>query len=215
MNLDELSSPKLIIFDWDDTLVDNYAAIHAAINAARTAFGQPAWSLVEARQNCRIALKEIFPVWFGAEWPKAQEIFYATFAAEHIEHLQPKPFATELLARLRLMDIPLAVNSNKQSGYLREEIKHLGWGASFSAIVGAGDVERGKPSPEGIDKIRQITGVTSPQVWFIGDNQIDCETAQAGGCMAIIIGEEDILSAAKIVQLPSLCVLHDRLLQYF
>lgn len=207
--LAQLPPPELIIFDWDDTLVDNYAAIHAAINAARAAFGQPAWTLAEARQHCRIALKEIFPVWFGAEWPKAQEIFYATFAAEHIAHLQPKPFATDLLAALAARCLPLAVNSNKQSGYLRAEIDHLGWGHYFAAVIGAGDVAKGKPAPDGINKIREVTGVTSPQVWFVGDNQVDCETALAGGCQPVIIGEHADSSAPSTIWLPSLRTMKD------
>lgn len=204
MKLEELPRPELVIFDWDDTLVDNYAAIHASINAARAAFGQPAWTLAEARQNCRIALREIFPVWFGAEWPKAQEIFYATFAAEHIAHLRPKPFAAELLTALTARHIPLAINSNKQSGYLQTEIAHLGWSHSFAAVIGAGDVEKGKPAPEGINKIRQITGIASSQIWFVGDNQVDCDTARAGGCHAVIIGEQDVSCLSGIVRLPSL-----------
>lgn len=204
MKLDELPRPELIIFDWDDTLVDNYAAIHAAINAARAAFGQPAWTLAEARQNCRIALKEIFPVWFGAEWPEAQKIFYATFAAEHIAHLQPKPYAGELLAVLKERRIPLAINSNKQSGYLRAEIKHLGWDSFFTAVIGAGDAEKGKPAPDGINKIRQVTGISSPQVWFIGDNQVDCDTALSGGCHTVIIGDQAVSSQSGFTRLASL-----------
>lgn len=207
MTLEELPHPELIIFDWDDTLVDNYAAIHAAINAARAAFGQPAWTLAEARQNCRVALKEIFPVWFGAEWPKAQEIFYATFATVHIAHLQPKLFAAELLTALVERRITLAVNSNKKSSYLRAEIKHLGWENYFAAIVGAGDVEKGKPAPDGINKIRQITGVTSSQIWFVGDNQVDYDTGLAAGCHVVILGETAITATADFVQLPFLSVL--------
>ena len=209
MKLKQLPYPELIIFDWDDTLVDNYAAIHLAINAARAAFGQPVWTLAETRQNCRIALKEIFPIWFGADWPKAQEVFYATFAAEHIRHLRPKPFAAPLLAKLAKHRIPLAVNSNKQSGFLRAEIKHLGWEDFFSVVVGAGDVDKGKPAPDGINKIRQITRVESRQVWFVGDNQVDYETALAGSCVAIILGKQADHSASDIILARSLRALHD------
>lgn len=211
MKLEELPRPELIIFDWDDTLVDNYAAIHLAINAARAAFGQPVWTLAETRQNCRIALKEIFPIWFGVDWPKAQEVFYATFAAEHINRLRPKSFADALLVKLAKQRIPLAVNSNKQSGFLRAEIKHLGWEDYFAVVVGAGDVDKGKPAPDGINKIRQITRITSPQVWFVGDNQVDYETALAGSCVAVIIGKQADHRASDSIVMPSLRDLHDRL----
>lgn len=186
-----LPVPRLVIFDWDDTLVDNYAAIHAAINAARAAFGLPVWSLAETRQNCRIALKEIFPVWFGAEWEKAQAIFYETFALQHLQFLRVKPGAEHCLLQLQQAGIPLAVNSNKKSVYLREEIGFLGWDAYFKVIVGAGDVPAGKPAPDGVEAICRYCGVIpSAVVWFVGDNAVDVATANNAGITPMLVGKE-------------------------
>jgi phosphoglycolate phosphatase len=192
--------PDLIIFDWDDTLVDSYAAIHAAINAARAAFGLPTWTLLETRENCRIALKEIFPQWFGAEWEKAQDIFYTTFAEHHIAMLNPKAGALELLQVLAVRKIPLAVNSNKKNEYLREEIDHLHWGEFFSAVVGAGDAVKGKPAPDGVIAIRNICRIGAEKdVWFVGDNSVDSETARAGGALPIIIDQNYQILHGEVV----------------
>lgn len=186
-----VATPALIIFDWDDTLVDSYAAIHHAINAARAAFHLPTWTLAETRENCRIALREIFPVWFGDAWPRAQDIFYEAFAAEHIALLREKDGARELLQQLRQHNIPLAVNSNKKAQYLREEIEHLGWRDYFQVIIGAGDVARGKPAPDGALRICAECHVPpTKNVWFVGDNGVDEATAQACGILSVIVGEE-------------------------
>lgn len=192
--------PDLIIFDWDDTLVDSYAAIHAAINAARAAFNLPTWTLLETRENCRIALKEIFPQWFGTEWTKAQDIFYTTFAAHHIAMLKPKAGALELLQALAARKIPLAVNSNKKSEYLREEMDHLHWAQFFSAVVGAGDVAKGKPEPDGVWAIRTICRIGAEKtVWFVGDNSVDSETARSGGAVPIIIDQNYQILHGEVV----------------
>lgn len=194
-----LPRPQLVIFDWDDTLVDNYAAIHAAINAARAAFGLPVWSLAETRQNCRIALKEIFPVWFGAEWEKAQAIFYETFAQQHLQFLRIKPGAEHLLQQLQRAGLPLAVNSNKKSVYLREEITFLHWDASFKAIVGAGDVPAGKPAPDGVYAVCRHCGIVpSAAVWFVGDNAVDVATARHAGVTPVLVTEADAESRAVL-----------------
>ncbi len=183
--------PDLIIFDWDDTLVDSYAAIHHAINAARAAYQLPVWSLAETRENCRIALREIFPVWFGAEWEAAQEVFYRAFAAEHIRLLKKKAGADALLMLLQQKRITLSVNSNKKAQYLRNEIEHLNWTDYFRVIIGAGDVERGKPAPDGVLRICAECGVQPMKnVWFVGDNAVDDATARACGILPIIVREE-------------------------
>ncbi len=181
--------PELIIFDWDDTLIDNYAAIHAAINAAREGFGLPVWSLVETRQNCRIALKEIFPIWFGADWEKAQTIFYETFSVRHLQFLQIKSGAEQLLRQLQIATIPLAINSNKKTAYLHKEITYLQWDDYFKVSVGAGDVAAGKPAPDGVYAICQTCDVTPREsIWFVGDNSVDVATARNAGVTPILVG---------------------------
>jgi len=204
--------PALIIFDWDDTLVDSYPAIHLAINAARRAFALPEWSLHEARENCRIALRESFPLWFGEKWEEASAIFYESFAQNHITMLGLKAGAADILAFLSARQIPLAVNSNKTSSYLQEEMLHLEWAHHFSAVVGANDVARGKPNPEGVEKIRQQCGITADQpVWFIGDNAVDSATAHAGGCLPIIIAADFQPTLHAEVVFKSLIELQDKL----
>lgn len=200
-----LPKPDLVIFDWDDTLVDNYAAIHAAINAARAAFGQPEWSLAETRSQCRLALREIFPVWFGAEWEKAQEIFYKTFAERHIELLKIKTGSDDLLAALQARKVKLAVNSNKNARYLRAEINHLKWDHYFGKVVGAGDVPHGKPAPDGVNAIRNHFGTTPEQTcWYVGDNDTDAATAAAGGCFFVQFGVPEDAGAARFSNAVSL-----------
>ena len=50
---DRLPPPRAILFDWDNTLADNWAAIHGAMNATLVAMGQAPWTRpLRHVQNC-------------------------------------------------------------------------------------------------------------------------------------------------------------------
>ena len=42
-----LTRPKAVLFDWDNTLVDSWAVIHAALNETLTAMDHPNWTRAE------------------------------------------------------------------------------------------------------------------------------------------------------------------------
>src|SRR5581483_9703942 len=50
--------PTVLLYDWDNTLVDGWAAITAALNAVFAAYGMPAWTREETRGRARVALRE-------------------------------------------------------------------------------------------------------------------------------------------------------------
>ena len=54
--------PTVLLYDWDNTLVDGWAAITAALNAVFTEFDHPLWSVEDTRNRVRVALRESFPV---------------------------------------------------------------------------------------------------------------------------------------------------------
>ena len=84
-----LPRPAAIVWDWDNTLVDGWAAIAAGLNAAFAAFGLPRWTVEEVRARVRRSLRESFPEMFGAEWERARDIFYAEVRARHLRVLSP------------------------------------------------------------------------------------------------------------------------------
>ncbi|MFM7608026.1 MAG: HAD family hydrolase, partial [Alphaproteobacteria bacterium] len=75
------TAPRAILFDWDNTLVDGWAAIEAGLNAAFREFGLPLWNRTQVLANVRRALRESFPELFGADWERARDIFYAEVRA--------------------------------------------------------------------------------------------------------------------------------------
>ena len=139
------ASPSILLYDWDNTLVDGWAGIAAALNAVFAAFAMPAWSVADTRARVRVSLRDSFPVMFGAEWERARDIFYAALEAQHLHHVAPMPGAAEALAAGAAW--PQGVVSNKAGSFLRAEVAHLGWAGHFGAVIGAGDAAADKPDP--------------------------------------------------------------------
>jgi phosphoglycolate phosphatase len=183
-----LSRPATLLYDWDNTLVDGWAGIAAALNAVFTAFAMPPWSVADTRARVRVSLRDSFPAMFGAEWERARDIFYAALEDQHLRHVAPMPGAADALAAGAAW--PQGVVSNKAGHYLRAEVAHLGWAAHFGAVIGAGDAAADKPSAAPILLALDRVGRTADRsVWYLGDTALDMDAARAAGVTAVLIGD--------------------------
>jgi phosphoglycolate phosphatase len=183
--------PLAAIFDWDNTLVNNWSVIHSALMAAFDAMGRPHWSFEDTLNNARKSLRDTFPDMFGNRWEEAAEVFYSYFRANHLNGLESMPGAEELLTDLQDRGVYLGVVSNKNGEFLRKEADHLGWTKFFGAIIGATDATQDKPAVEPVDLSLKGSGITrSSQVWFVGDADVDMLCAINAGCRPILIREK-------------------------
>ena len=180
--------PAVLLYDWDNTLVDGWAGITAALNATFAAFAMPAWTTIDTKQRVRVALRESFPVMFGADWERARDIFYAALAAQHLDHVAPMPGVTDALSAGAA--VPQGVVSNKAGKYLRAEVAHLGWAGHFRAVIGAGDASADKPDPAPIlMALAKLDQPADRSVWYLGDTALDMRTARAAGVTAVLLGD--------------------------
>ena len=180
--------PTVLLYDWDNTLVDGWTGITAALNAAFSQFAMPPWSTTDTKERVRVSLRESFPVMFGADWQRARDIFYAAFAAQHLDHVAPMPGVTDALAAGARL--PQGVVSNKAGKYLRAEVAHLGWAGHFGTVIGAGDAAADKPDPAPILlALTQLGCAAGRAVWYLGDTALDMRTARTAGVTAVLIGD--------------------------
>jgi phosphoglycolate phosphatase len=180
--------PRLLLYDWDNTLVDGWAGITVALNAAFTAFSLSHWSVQDTRERARTSMRESFPELFGPEWKRARDIFLAILAEQHLDHVRPMPGAADLLAAGTPW--PQGVVSNKTGRFLRAEVAHLGWDAFFGTIVGAGDAHADKPDPASILlALKNLDATPDSTVWYLGDTASDMQAARAAGITAVLVGD--------------------------
>jgi phosphoglycolate phosphatase len=184
----QLAPPRAILFDWDNTLVDNWGAIGNAMNATLAAMGQQTWTPQEIKARVKLSLRESFPGLFGARWQEARKIYYDSFRGTHLETLRAMPGSESLLRRLGERGLYLGVVSNKTGNLLRLEAAHLGWDRLIAKLVGAGDASVDKPAVEPVELALDGSGIERGRsVWFVGDTDIDIDCAVAAGCAPIFI----------------------------
>jgi phosphoglycolate phosphatase len=206
----DLPPPAAILYDWDNTLVDTWPVLHAAMNALFRHMEMPEWSLAETRARVRHSLRDAFPAMFGDRWEEARDVFYAAFEERHLEELSPAPQAEVLLRAVAAAGVPQSVVSNKQGGFLRKEAAALGWAPLFHALVGAGDAPRDKPAPEPVALALKESGVApGPTVYFVGDSGVDMRIAHAAGLTPVLIHAAPDLHKGEFADDPPAAVFPD------
>jgi phosphoglycolate phosphatase len=187
-----MSRPSVLLYDWDNTLIDGWTAITAALNAVFADFGHTLWTVEDTRNRVRVALRESFPVMFGDRWEYARDLFYSTLTEEHLRHVAPMPGAEAALAAG--MAWPQGVVSNKAGPFLRREVTHLGWDHFFGAdaIIGAGDAVIDKPDPAPVLlALERLGRAAHPSVWYMGDTALDMQAAHSAGVTAVLVGNAE------------------------
>jgi phosphoglycolate phosphatase len=181
--------PRAVLFDWDNTLVENWRAVQGAINVALADAGKPPMDLEQVIFQGRHSARDIFPKLFGERAVRAREIFLEHFTRNQLIGINIMPGAVDLLDVLGECGVPLAIVSNKKGDLLRREIEFLGWQSRFTSIVGAQDAPADKPDPAPVHLA--LNGTQLPpydDIWLVGDTDIDMRTAVAAGCYPILIG---------------------------
>ncbi len=212
-----LIEPRALLFDWDNTLIDSWLALHHAIKATFEALGREPWTLDETRARVRASARDSFPVLFGDRAEEAMAIFYRTFEADHLEKLRERPGAGDMLGRLSGAGYYLAVVSNKRGDILRREADALGWTPLFARLVGAGDAAHDKPASEPVHLALAGSGIApDPRVWFVGDTDIDMTCAVNADCAPVLLreappGDGEFGAHAPVRHLESCAALADLL----
>jgi phosphoglycolate phosphatase len=188
-----LRLPDAVIFDWDSTLVDNWGAIHTALNVTLKQMGHETWTECETRQRANSSAKDAFPRLFAEHSDEALQIFYQAFERFHLDSLKVLEGSKDLIEWLFKNKVFLSIVSNKNGMHLRKEVSKLGWSNYFQSIVGAGDAVEDKPSPEPVKLALKNAGLgVKSKVWFVGDTVLDLQCAVLSNCLPILIGGQGV-----------------------
>ena len=218
----DLARPKAVLFDWDGTLVDSFAFLHAAHNFTREKFGFDPLSLDEWSGYFGQPREKLYADIYGAEnIEEAKKHFEHYVLSNHLEGLKPCAGAGEVLKKLHATGIPCGVVTNKKRALVEKEIENFGWDHYFVSVVGAADAEADKPSPAPIHLALEKAEIQEPfeNVWFIGDTENDLAAANAAGCITVLIlpAEEaaDLLENYKVhLHCKNCTEFYEFLLQY-
>ncbi|MBT3361299.1 MAG: HAD family hydrolase [Rhodospirillales bacterium] len=187
----KVARPRAVIFDWDNTLVETWPSIHEALRRTFIQYGREPWTYEETTQRVRKSMRESFPPLFGDAWEEAGAYFKGEFTSIHLDLLKPAAGAAEMLTDLNDSGFYLGVVSNKHGDVLRDEAAFLGWQGFFERIIGAFDAKGDKPAVDPVEMALSRSDIQcGPDVWFVGDTDVDLECAAISGCVPVLVRSE-------------------------
>ncbi len=169
------SSIQGLIFDFDGTLIDSYAA---HLKAWRATFGHFGLGFDEDEfRSC------FSPDWYQVyramgldkrHWDEAD-----SFWLEAAENDTPQAFpgAREALQALE-PEYALAIVTGGSRRRVVQDLERISLSGFFAALIAREDMPRPKPAPDGLLMALQQLGIQSSQALYVGDARADLEMAQ-------------------------------------
>lgn len=184
---------KLIIFDFDGTLVDSRSLILESHRLVFSQFQLPAPSPAESLALVGKSLDVILTQLAGPEAPilemvKAYDLLLPQLRADSAFAEKPFDGAGDLLSELSAAsDTVLGVATGHRTDTIAPALEELRWTDYFKTIQAA-DTAPSKPHPAMLLQALAATGVTPENALFIGDTTFDMEMAQAAKLRSIGVG---------------------------
>ena len=182
------------IFDLDGTLLDTLDDLTAATNEALAAFGCPIRKREEVKSfvgnGIRLLIERAVPN--GRENPKFQAVydaFVAHYGAHSRDRTKPYDGILPMLDALAAQGVKLAIVSNKID-FAVKALSRDYFGERMQAAIGDDPGRRRKPAPDSVLEAMRQLGVTRAETVYIGDSDVDVETARNAGvaCCAVSWG---------------------------
>lgn len=201
---------RLLIFDWDGTLVDSIGRIVTAMHLAADQCGLQRHSDEAVKGIIGLALPEAI----GTLYPELVQ-------GGHVEHFQSRysdsyvamdqqpsvffPGVEDGLRAMREQGYQLAVATGKSRRGLQRILQATGW-ETFFDITRCADETASKPDPRMLHEILAHCGVPAEQALMIGDSSFDLLMAQRAGMDSVAVSYGAQTLAALQMHDPKLSI---------
>ena len=167
---------KLIVFDWDGTLMDSAAHIVNCLQIAITELNLPKKTDNELKNIIGLGLREAL----FALYPHGSDEELNALTAHYRKHFFDQKYepcelfegARELIEELDAKEYFLAVATGKGRNGLDKVLKETGMGAFFP-ITRCADESHSKPHPQMLLDIMDWYGVDANETIMVGDTEYD------------------------------------------
>ena len=200
---------ELAVFDMDGTILYTLDDICNGVNEALVRHGLPRRDIDSIRRNIghgiRHEIESSVPE--GTDESVIDAVFHdfhAWYEVHCNDNTRPYEGIVELLQSLKEEGIRCAVVSNK-ADYAVKALSDIHFRGLMEASVGEMEGIARKPAPDEVDEVLRLTGVDRKKAVYIGDSEVDIETARNAGmdCIAVSWGYRDRwmleASGAKVI----------------
>ena len=175
----------LAIFDLDGTLLNTLEDLVRCTNYALSVNALPVRKAMEVRQftgnGIHTLIERAVPA--GTDEKTLQKVF-GDFTENYREHCMdntcPYHGIIDLLKNLKKRGIKLAVISNK-ADFAVQDLCSRFFPGIFDAVYGERPDIRRKPAPDAVNEVLQSLKVEKSAAVYIGDSEVDVETAKNAG----------------------------------
>ena len=179
---------RAVLYDFDGTLADSFAAITASTNHVRQLHQLPAISESIVRQYVGLGLpflmEELVP-----GFPTEQTV--AEYREHHAAIMQSGtkllPGVMDTIQEVHRRGFKQGICSNKRVEFTRQLAAELGLTPYCPEVLGPEDVGVPKPDPAMLLEAVRRLEVAVHEAVYIGDMSIDVETAKAAGMPVWIV----------------------------
>ena len=203
---------KVIIFDLDGTLIDTLADLQIAVNFALSQFGYPLRTLDEVRKAigngvAKLIERSIPDGLLNENYAKCLDFFKNYYRVHYKENTHAYPGMFNTILKLKDVGYFVTVATNKIIDVARDLLDEE-FPGGFEYIQGDSIGVKKKPDPEMIENIIKHYKVKPEEVLYIGDTNVDEETALNAGVDYVLVTygyrtEEEIKKSCQCTTLLS------------
>jgi len=195
-------NPKIrcVIYDCDGVLFDSIEANKKFYNDLCALAGRAPLSEQEVKYVHTHTVYETIHLIFGHDddlETKAKESLKQIDMRNYVACLKMEPYLLQILNLLKANQILRVINTNRTTS-MKHIMEQFGLWPFFDMVVTALDVQNPKPHPESIEKIIQKFHLNKDEAVFVGDSEVDQQTAKSSGVKFIAYKNRDIVGDAYI-----------------
>ncbi len=199
--MQQLTDIKLIVFDWDGTLMDSTGRIVSAMQQTARNLELPVPAAAAVKGIIGLGITDCFNLLFPEL--DCHKAITEEYRYQYVEgDKTPTPLfagVPELLTILKNQGYQLAVATGKARHGLDRVLHETGLQEIFHHTVGADEVANAKPNPDMLHLLMNKMDCQPHQTVMIGDTSFDLEMAQNAGTHAIGVS----FGAQSVEQLSS------------
>ena len=204
---------KVAIFDLDGTILNTIDDLADTMNYCLRRYNMPERSIDEIKSFVGNGIHKLVEraVPEGTESVTVEKIF-VSFHEYYKDHcaIKTKPYEgmEKVIEQLREHGVKTAVVSNKADYAVKSLCKKY-FNGLFDYCVGDRQGQRRKPYPDTVNAVMEYFGAEPAKVVYIGDSEVDYQTAQNAKVDVIMVGwgfrDEEFLRSIgvrKVIHFP-------------